>query len=74
MSISLATKGVISISTRAGGSYPVYIYVPVEEPTVGTEDVGLVSIYTTAFEADIRGKVTKPSISSKEIGPKIKAE
>ena len=64
MSISMATKGVIAQFAPAGGGYPVYT--PMEEPTVDTEEIGSISIYGTG--------VTEPSISSRELKPKMKAE
>ena len=63
MSISMATKGVIAQFATSGGGYP--IYVPMEEPTVGTEEVGSISIRGTSLDAKIRGKV---------LGPKMKVD
>jgi hypothetical protein len=69
MSISLATKGIIA---QIGGWYPVYV--PMEEPTIGTEGVGSIGVYSTSLEVDIRGKVVEPDIKPKELKPKMKAE
>jgi hypothetical protein len=72
MSIALATKGVIAQFAPAGGGYP--IYVPMEEPTVGTEEIGSRSIYGTSLDVEIRGKVLEPDIKAIELKPKMKVD
>lgn len=73
MSIALATKGIISTAALGGGgSYPVYT--PMEEPTVGTEEVGAINVYGTSLDIDIRGRIIEPDIRPKELKPKMKAE
>ena len=72
MSIALATKGVIAQFAPAGGGYPVYT--PMEEPTVGTEEVGAVGIHPTSLDVAIRGKPLKPKVRPIELKPKMKAD
>jgi len=72
MSIALATKGVIAQFAPAGGGYP--IYVPMEEPTVGTEEVGSRSIHGTSLDVEIRGKVLEPDLKVVELKPKMKVD
>lgn len=72
MSIALATKGIIAQFAPAGGGYPVYI--PMEEPTIGTEEVGSISIHSTSLGVEIRGKVLEPDLKAVELKPKMKAD
>lgn len=58
MSLALATKGIIVQAAR-GGAYPVYVYVPMEEPDVETGEVGA---------AEIRAKELKPRIRTESAG------
>ena len=74
MSIALATKGVIAqyVIGGGGGTYP--SYVPVDTPDMLTEEVGEVGLYPTMLQASIRSIDLVPSIGTKELKPKIKAE
>lgn len=71
MSIALATKGIIAQFVPAGGGYPVYI--PMEEPTIGTEEVGSISIHGTSLGVEVRGKVLEPDLRGKVLEPDLKA-
>ena len=75
MSIGLATKGIISqVAIGGGGEYPVYIYIPMEEPSIQTDEIGFISIYGNSLETSIRSDVVKPSLSSKELKPVIRVD
>jgi len=55
MSIALATKGIITQFVPAGAGYPVYV--PMEEPTIDTEEVGFSNIKIKELKPKIKIEV-----------------
>lgn len=75
MSIALATKGIIAqyvVGGGGGGTYPTYV--PVERPDLATEEVGEIELYPTILKASVKTTDLVPSVGTKELKPKIKAE
>jgi hypothetical protein len=75
VSISLATKGIIAqyvVGGGGGSSYPTYV--PMDTPNLSTEEVGEIDIHPMSLKATVRSVDLAPSMGTKELKPKIKAE